>query len=53
LKITVALMGLQIPGQIGTTPGMTATSFIPQQIAAMGKTLGEVLTDIIQDRLHD
>jgi D-alanine-D-alanine ligase len=39
--------------EANTTPGMTATSFIPQQIAAMGKTLGEVLTDIIQDRLTD
>lgn len=38
--------------EVNTTPGMTATSFIPQQIAAMGKTLLEVLTDIIQDRLH-
>jgi len=37
--------------EVNTTPGMTATSFIPQQIAAMGKTLREVLTCIIQDRL--
>lgn len=37
--------------EVNTTPGMTATSFIPQQIAAMGKTLREVLTGIIQDRL--
>lgn len=37
--------------EVNTTPGMTTTSFIPQQIAAMGKTLREVLTCIIQDRL--
>lgn len=39
--------------EVNTTPGMTATSFIPQQIAAMEKTLREVLTNIIQDRLTD
>lgn len=37
--------------EVNTTPGMTATSFIPQQITAMGKTLREVLTSIIQDHL--
>lgn len=39
--------------EVNTTPGMTATSFIPQQVAAMGKTLSEVLTVIIKDRLKD
>ena len=29
--------------EVNTTPGMTATSFVPQQIAAMGKKLGDVL----------
>ncbi|MFV0554540.1 MAG: D-alanine--D-alanine ligase [Mangrovibacterium sp.] len=33
--------------EVNTTPGMTATSFVPQQIAAMGKELGDVLTEII------
>jgi D-alanine-D-alanine ligase len=37
--------------EVNTTPGMTATSFIPQQIAAMGLTLKEVLTGIIGNRL--
>ncbi|MEZ5106460.1 MAG: D-alanine--D-alanine ligase [Draconibacterium sp.] len=37
--------------EVNTTPGMTATSFIPQQIAAMGKTLKEVITQIIDDKL--
>ncbi len=40
--------------EVNTTPGMTATSFIPQQIAAMGLTLKEVITRIIDDKLlHD
>ena len=37
--------------EVNTTPGMTATSFIPQQIEAMGETLEEVLTQIIQYEL--
>ncbi|WP_346857114.1 D-alanine--D-alanine ligase [uncultured Draconibacterium sp.] len=38
--------------EVNTTPGMTATSFIPQQIAAMGKTLQEIITQIIEDKLN-
>ena len=34
--------------EINTTPGMTETSFIPQQIKAAGLQLKEVLTDIIE-----
>lgn len=37
--------------EVNTTPGMTATSFVPQQIAAMGKKMGEVLGIIIEDKL--
>lgn len=37
--------------EVNTTPGMTATSFVPQQIAAMGKKLGDVLEMIIEDKL--
>lgn len=37
--------------EVNTTPGMTATSFIPQQIAVMGKDLKEMLTLIILDKL--
>ncbi|MFA5326391.1 MAG: D-alanine--D-alanine ligase [Prolixibacteraceae bacterium] len=38
--------------EVNTTPGMTATSFVPQQIAAMGKKLGDVLEMIIEDKLN-
>ncbi len=38
--------------EVNTTPGMTATSFIPQQINAMNMTLTEVLTLVIEDRLR-
>ena len=34
---------------INTTPGMTATSFIPQQVRAAGLDIRDVLTDIIED----
>jgi len=37
--------------EVNTTPGMTATSFVPQQIAAMEKKLGNVLGLIIEDKL--
>ena len=37
--------------EINTTPGMTATSFIPQQVRAAGLDIKDVLTDIIEDRL--
>ena len=37
--------------EVNTTPGMTATSFVPQQIAAMDRKLGEVLELIIEDKL--
>lgn len=36
--------------EINTTPGMTATSFIPQQVRAAGLDIKEVLTDIIENR---
>ena len=37
--------------EVNTTPGMTATSFIPQQVKAAGLEIGEVLGDIIEDSL--
>lgn len=37
--------------EVNTTPGMTATSFLPQQIAAMDRKLGDVLGLIIEDKL--
>ena len=35
--------------EVNTTPGMTATSFIPQQVRAAGLNIGEVLNEIIED----
>ena len=37
--------------EINTTPGMTATSFIPQQVKAAGMNMTEVLNEIIADKL--
>ena len=37
--------------EINTVPGMTSTSFIPQQISAQGLAIGEVFTDIIEDAI--
>jgi D-alanine-D-alanine ligase len=34
--------------EVNTTPGMTATSFIPQQVRAAGLDIKDVLTDIIE-----
>ena len=39
--------------EINTTPGMTATSFIPQQVRAAGLAIEEVMTDIIEDELNN
>lgn len=38
--------------EVNTTPGMTVTSFIPQQVAATGMTMKEVMTDIIESKLN-
>lgn len=35
--------------EVNTTPGMTVTSFIPQQIRAAGLEPGDVLSEIIED----
>ena len=37
--------------ELNTTPGMTATSFIPQQVAAAGLDIKEVMTEIIENEL--
>ena len=37
--------------EINTTPGMTTTSFIPQQVRAAGLDIKDVMTDIIEDSL--
>lgn len=38
--------------EINTTPGMTATSFIPQQVKAAGLNIKDVLTDIIENKFN-
>jgi len=38
--------------EVNTTPGMTSTSFIPQQIEAMGLTLKDIITSIIEDKIN-
>ncbi len=38
--------------EVNTTPGMTATSFVPQQIKAAGMKLHEVFTLIIEDAIE-
>lgn len=37
--------------EVNTTPGMTPTSFIPQQVASAGLTMTQLLTDLITDHL--
>lgn len=37
--------------EVNTTPGMTATSFIPQQVKAAGLDIKDVMTDIIEEGL--
>lgn len=36
--------------EINTTPGMTVTSFIPQQVRAAGLDIKDVLTDIVENQ---
>ena len=36
--------------EVNTTPGMTATSFIPQQVKAAGLDIKDVLTDIVENQ---
>ncbi|MFO7999965.1 MAG: D-alanine--D-alanine ligase [Marinilabilia sp.] len=38
--------------EVNTTPGMTPTSFIPQQVEALGMTMKEALTDVIEDAIE-
>lgn len=37
--------------EVNTTPGMTATSFIPQQVKAAGMEMRDVLTDIVENQI--
>ena len=36
--------------EVNTTPGMTPTSFIPQQVRAAGLSMADVLTDIVENQ---
>ena len=36
--------------EVNTTPGMTATSFIPQQVRAAGLEMRDVLSDIVENQ---
>jgi D-alanine-D-alanine ligase len=38
--------------EVNTTPGMTATSFIPQQVRAAGLDIKDVMTEIIEDKFN-
>jgi D-alanine-D-alanine ligase len=38
--------------EVNTTPGMTATSFIPQQVRAAGLEMKTVITEIIEDNIR-
>lgn len=38
--------------EVNTTPGMTPTSFIPQQVAAAGLNMTNVLSDIIENEYN-
>jgi D-alanine-D-alanine ligase len=36
--------------EVNTTPGMTTTSFIPQQVRAAGLNIKDIITEIIEDK---
>lgn len=38
--------------EVNTTPGMTATSFIPQQVRAAGLNIQDVMTEIIENTIN-
>ena len=38
--------------EVNTTPGMTTTSFIPQQVQAAGLNIKDVMTDIIENEFN-
>lgn len=44
--------GQPIMLEVNTTPGMTATSFIPQQVRAAGHDIKDVMTDIIENEFN-
>jgi len=38
--------------EVNTTPGMTPTSFIPQQVKAAGLKMSDVLTDVVENQFR-
>ena len=36
--------------EVNTTPGMTATSFVPQQVKAAELDIKDVLSDIVENQ---
>jgi D-alanine-D-alanine ligase len=38
--------------EVNTTPGMTTTSFIPQQVKAAGLEMKNVMTEIIETEIN-
>lgn len=38
--------------EVNTTPGMTTTSFIPQQVVAAGLSMTDILSEIIETSFH-
>ena len=42
--------GIPVLLEVNTTPGMTATSFIPQQVQAAGLNMTEIMTEIIENK---
>lgn len=39
--------------EVNTTPGMTPTSFIPQQVKAAGLAISDVMSDIIENEINN
>jgi D-alanine-D-alanine ligase len=35
--------------EVNTTPGMTATSFIPQQVRAAGLNISDIMNEVIRN----
>ena len=63
IRVDWIITGLQVTGdglqdaklnllEVNTTPGMTLTSFIPQQVRAAGLDIKDVLMDIIENKFN-
>ncbi|MBQ2025610.1 MAG: D-alanine--D-alanine ligase [Paludibacteraceae bacterium] len=48
----ISPQGVPFVLEANTTPGMTATSFIPQQVRAAGLDIKDVMADIIENQLN-